>query len=504
MEGKKGSYHHILKYTGIFGGIQIINILFALIRNKFVALILGPEGMGLVSLFNSTVKLISDSTNFGIQISAVKNISEAYSKKNKQEVEKNIVVVRSWSILVALLGVFVCMIAGPLVDNVAFSWGDHTLHFILLSPIVGMTAITGGETAILKGTQQLRGLAAISSLNILLALITTIPIYYIWGEVAIIPSLVIVAVIQMLLTIRYSLRFYPLKFDFSKATLGEGAGMIKLGIAFVVAGIMGSGMDFAIRSMLNNYGALDTVGLYNAGYVITLTYAGMVFSAMESDYFPRLSAITCDKAARNIAINNQIEVLLLLISPMIAAFIVFMPIIVPLLLSSKFVPSIGMMQIMVLSLYCRAIVLPMQYLPLSRGDSRSSLLLAAVYDILLFAATALLYGRYGLTGAGIAVTIVGIVDVFFTIFDLRIRYSYVFSNRILKFLMVQTPLGVCAFVLTFFSQGWLYWLTGTFIFIVSALFSFLVLRRNSHLWESLREKFLKKFKPQIKKKHGKS
>lgn len=39
MEGKKGSYHHILKYTGIFGGIQIINILFALIRNKFVALI---------------------------------------------------------------------------------------------------------------------------------------------------------------------------------------------------------------------------------------------------------------------------------------------------------------------------------------------------------------------------------------------------------------------------------------------------------------------------------
>ena len=167
MEGKKGSYHHILKYTGIFGGIQIINILFALIRNKFVALILGPEGMGLVSLFNSTVKLISDSTNFGIQISAVKNISEAYSKKNKQEVEKNIVVVRSWSILVALLGVFVCMIAGPLVDNVAFSWGDHTLHFVLLSPIVGMMAITGGETAILKGTQQLRGLAAISYTYIL-------------------------------------------------------------------------------------------------------------------------------------------------------------------------------------------------------------------------------------------------------------------------------------------------------------------------------------------------
>ncbi|MDD7319228.1 MAG: oligosaccharide flippase family protein [Prevotella sp.] len=503
MGDNKGSYNHILKYTGIFGGIQVINILFALIRNKFVALILGPEGMGLVSLFNSTIKLVSDSTNFGIQISAVKNISEAFSKNDSREVERNIVIVRSWSILVALLGMLVCMLAGPLVDNVAFSWGDHTLHFVLLSPIVGMMAITGGETAILKGTQQLRGLAAVSSLNIFLALITTVPMYYVWGEMAIIPSLVVVAVIQMLLTIRHSLRFYPLKFDFSKETLGKGAGMIKLGIAFVSAGIMGSGVDFGIRSLLNNYGALDTVGLYNAGYVMTLTYAGMVFSAMESDYFPRLSAITCDTAARNIAINNQIEVLLLLISPMIVAFIVFMPIIVPLLLSSKFVSSIGMMQIMALSLYCRAVVLPMQYLPLSRGDSRSYLLLEAVYDVLLFIATALLYDRCGLTGAGAAVTVVGIIDVLFTIFYLRIRYSYVFSNRIVKFLLVQTPLGVCAFALTFFSQGWLYWVAGALMFFVSLLFSLFVIRRNTGLWEIVSGKLLNRFKPQTKKKHGK-
>ena len=152
MENKSGSYGHILKYTGIFGGIQGANILFSLIRNKFVAILLGPDGMGLVSLFNSTVKLVSDSTILGIPMSAVKNISEAFSKNDEKEMENNIRTVRSWSIIVALLGMAVCMFAGPLVDNVAFSWGNHTLHFILLSPVVGMVALTGGETAILKGT----------------------------------------------------------------------------------------------------------------------------------------------------------------------------------------------------------------------------------------------------------------------------------------------------------------------------------------------------------------
>jgi len=77
---KDSSYSHILKYTALFGGVQGLNILVGIVRNKLVAMILGPEGMGLVSLFNSTTKLVSDSTNFGISMSAVKNISLAYEK----------------------------------------------------------------------------------------------------------------------------------------------------------------------------------------------------------------------------------------------------------------------------------------------------------------------------------------------------------------------------------------------------------------------------------------
>ena len=43
------SYRHVLKYTGVFGGVQGFNILMSLVRNKFVAMLLGPSGMGLAS-----------------------------------------------------------------------------------------------------------------------------------------------------------------------------------------------------------------------------------------------------------------------------------------------------------------------------------------------------------------------------------------------------------------------------------------------------------------------
>jgi O-antigen/teichoic acid export membrane protein len=71
-KSKQSAYQHVLKYTSIFGGIQGLNILVSIVRTKLVAVILGPDGMGLMSLFSSTIKFVSDSTNLGIGTSAVK------------------------------------------------------------------------------------------------------------------------------------------------------------------------------------------------------------------------------------------------------------------------------------------------------------------------------------------------------------------------------------------------------------------------------------------------
>ena len=86
----------------------------------------------------------------------------------------------------------------------------------------------------------------------LASLVITVPLIYLWGETAIIPSLLFVALAQMLLTIYCSYRQFPLHISFSRPLLGEGVSMVKLGVAFVIAGIFGSGVDFIIRSHLNN------------------------------------------------------------------------------------------------------------------------------------------------------------------------------------------------------------------------------------------------------------
>ena len=47
----ENSYSTIMKRLSAFGGVQLFNILVTLVRGKFVAMFLGPEGMGISSLF---------------------------------------------------------------------------------------------------------------------------------------------------------------------------------------------------------------------------------------------------------------------------------------------------------------------------------------------------------------------------------------------------------------------------------------------------------------------
>lgn len=493
-EDSKDRYSHILRYTGLFGGVQGLNILIGIVRNKLVAMILGPNGMGLISLFNSTIKLVSDSTSFGISMSAVRNISEDFDRQNIEKLEADVALVRSWSFLTALLGMFVCIAFSPLLSSFTFSWHGHTLHFIFLSPIVAITAITGGELAVLKGVRRLKALAGISVYSVIGALLVSVPLYYIYKEKAIVPSLVIMAFIQMALTIAVSYKIFPLRLSLSRSVLRQGYSMIRLGIAFVFAGILGSGADFVIRSYISNVAGIDTVGLFNAGYMLTMTYVGTVFSAMETDFFPRLSGVSSLGFTFNRTVSNQIEVMLLLVSPLLVVFTFTLPILLPLLYTGKFLPALGMIQIIVLAMYFRALKLPVEYIPLAKGDSLSYLFLEAFYDIVLVVLVIILFRKFGLTGAGIAVTLAGIIDFIVVFIYARLRYAYKPTAGIVKYTLIQLPIGLLAYASTWIADPRLYWSIGALLAILSMTASLSILRKKTRLWAALMRKLNKAFR----------
>lgn len=487
----KSGYSHILKYTSMFGGVQGLILLASLVRNKFMAVLLGTGGMGLASLLVSIQNFASQCTNLGISQGAIPRLSECYERGDVEKLDYYIRVIRLWSLLAAVLGFLFCIIISPFIDEFSFTWGNHTLHFAMMGIAVSMAAISGGEMAIMKATRRLGAIAKVLVFSALAGVVASVPLYYFLFHSGIVPAIVLTAIATMLVTIAYSWRCYPFHFAFSRQMLGDGFGMIRLGIAFVLAAAVGSCTEMLIRSYLNVEGGLAEVGLYNVGYMITMTYAGMVFSAMETDFFPRLSGVCNNAEATNLTVNKQIEVSLLMLSPMLVALLAALPVLIPMLFSREFLPVVQMSQVAILAMYFKVLTMPIAYITLARKDALPYLCLEATSYAIMSWSIMVGFHYWGVFGTGVALVASHALELVIIYCYAYWRYDYRSTMAISRYAGIQLLLGVLAYTVSSACSGWCYWITEAALAIASTAYSVNILRQKTRLWEALMRKFKK-------------
>ena len=100
----RSSYTSILKYTGLFGGVQGFNILISIIRNKCAAVLIGAAGIGLTDILNRTSDFIGSITNLGLSFSGVRQLSEDFATGEEQKIHDTIDTIRAWCVGTGIIG----------------------------------------------------------------------------------------------------------------------------------------------------------------------------------------------------------------------------------------------------------------------------------------------------------------------------------------------------------------------------------------------------------------
>ena len=175
QNAERSSYRQIFKATSLFGGVQVFNILIGIIRVKFVAVLLGAAGVGIIGLFNAPLQLIMSITGLGIAFSAIRNVSEANNSGDKSRIASVITTLRRWSWFTGLLGAIVTISLAPLLSQWTFGNRDYTWAFVWLSVTLLLQAISKGQSAILQGTRRLKDMAKSGVIGSALGLLTSIP-----------------------------------------------------------------------------------------------------------------------------------------------------------------------------------------------------------------------------------------------------------------------------------------------------------------------------------------
>ncbi len=263
-EAEKSAYKQILKATGVFGGVQVFSIVINLLKSKIIALFLGPEGVGIYSLFQNLVQLISQISGLGINTSAIRDVAQ--SVDNEAEQAKTVKTVRAWSRITGAIGALFLLFAAPQISRWTFGNENYAMDFRFLSIAVLFIALGNENDVILKGRRKIVYIAKAGVYSSLCGLIVSVPLYYFFGKDGVAATIILTFFAVYIFNRHFANKDAVALVSLSaKEVYRRGKGMASLGSMMMLATVVQTTISYITNLFIRNYGDLADVGLYQGG-----------------------------------------------------------------------------------------------------------------------------------------------------------------------------------------------------------------------------------------------
>lgn len=407
---EKDSYGQVLKSTTLVGGAQVINILMGIVRAKFMAVLLGPSGVGLMGMYQAIITMVGTITGLGIGSSGVRQIAEAVGSNDENRIARTIYALRRTVLVLGIIGVLLAVVLCRPISRLTFGKEAYSGPIAVLGFTIFFGAVSGGQAALLQGMRRISALAAMNVIGALLGTLISIPIIFFWRLKGIVPALLTVSAMAV-----FTSWWYAKKIVIPKVSLKlnewtkEARGMLSLGMVFMASSIMNNAVLYMIRVFVLRELGMFSVGLYQSATNLSTIYIGIILNAMGMDFYPRLTAVADNNETVNKMVNEQTRIGLLLAAPGLLATLTFAPFVISLFYSAEFIPAFHVLRWQILGIFLRVISWPIGFVLLAKGMGKTffftELTWNSVHVGLLWAGLKM----FGLEGTGISFFIMYIV-----------------------------------------------------------------------------------------------
>ena len=403
IDSKGNSFRSILKGTSMFGGVQVFNILISTIRLKFVAVILGPAGIGVAGLFNTASLTIQQLASLGLNLAVVKEIGA--SKEKEEKLRDVLASVRRLGLITALAGALICICLPGMLSNFTFGNDRYRTSFIIMAAAIFFSIAGTALMSVLQGLHEVRRLSKASLVGSLTGLGVGVPMYWLWGTDGIVPAMVVLALFTCLwywFSLRKSLRVTPAAWT-SEIHLPILKRILAMGVILMSNDLFKNLVNYLILIYVRATGNEMEVGFYQSCNTMTSQYSAIVFTAMAMDYLPRLSAAANDNRQLCAIVNRQIEVVGLLVAPIVCAVIFLAPWVIELLQTKAFTVATPLLRILALAVAVRGLMYPLGYIVFAKDNRRLFFWMESIgANILTLTIMCGGYSLFGLNGLGYA------------------------------------------------------------------------------------------------------
>jgi PST family polysaccharide transporter len=453
---ERSSHRQILRSSGIIGGASILNIALSIARQKAAAVILGAAGLGLIGLLQSFIATAGAIASLGLATVGSRQIAEAGAQEDDAKLAVARYALLSGTIALALIGGFaIWALRRPL--------AEHALLDPALAPTVGwlgfavaLTVCGGSLVALLTGLRRIGDVARVSVVSALLSSIIGIGALLALGEGGLL-LFVIAAPATLVATAAFFVAKAPKpkanRIGFAELS-AQWRVMAALGVAIMLSGLVGTGSQLAVRSLIGFELGRSELGQFQAAVSLSQTYLGFVLGAMATDYYPRLTAACSDPKAANRLVNEQSEIALLLAAPVLLTMLGAAPWVLHLLYASEFRDASAILRWQTLGDVLKVASWPLGFLLLASGNGRLYLATEMMGAAILVVVTWLALPILGAEAGGMASLAVYLVYLPTVYWLARRRTGFRWTSSVTGILLMLASAALAVFVVASLSELW--------------------------------------------------
>ena len=387
----------IMRVMSVFSGVRVLIILCSLVRNKLIAWLIGPAGLGLVMLYNSLTELIGQASRLSIEQSAQRDISCASSS----QVSTAQTVVRRWALWLGIVGMLIMCLLSPLLSYISFDSVDRWPTFCLLSLVPLFYATSSCINTENQGLRRFKALALSNIWAAITGLVITVPLI-IWLRITSIAWIIVTyAVASWATAMIYRPRIDKVNLK-RKEIVEKGFSFIKLGIYITTGIAITQTCSYVFVLFLNNYASTDILGIYQSGFTVMNSYVGIIFTALWMEYYPRLAALSHSPKRTSLAASHEVRLSLMVITPLLCLLILCVQFVIRLVYTSEFMAIAPYIVVACIGVIFRTLSWCQAYVILARGDGRVYLMAEILSNIVGLSANVAGYLWGGFLGLGIA------------------------------------------------------------------------------------------------------
>jgi PST family polysaccharide transporter len=241
------SSRSLIKSMMIIGSAQAVNIFISIIRVKMLAVLLGPSGVGMLSIYNSLQDMVQQTAGLRMATSGVREIASSRGEEATLSRVRR-VLFTAHLVQGALAMVAVWLLRAPIAT---WLFGDavRATEVGLIGLAILLALLGAAQTALLQGLRRIADLGRVTVIGAFVGSVVGLAAVWFQGESGLIWFILMQPMAQILAALHYTRRLpKPIAVRLSLIEIWDiWKPMAKLGAAFMLAGLATAATLLVVR-----------------------------------------------------------------------------------------------------------------------------------------------------------------------------------------------------------------------------------------------------------------